>query len=142
MPEAAVPDTTSVRRLRATAESCRACDLYRDATQTVFGAGPATARIMLIGEQPVLLGATAAATVLGSGFRVTAQRGRPLPWLEVGHRSPLVDGRSPDLEAVLQNALVVGTVHPSAVLRSRDREAAYAAFVHDLGVVAGLAAAR
>ncbi|MBF6353381.1 UdgX family uracil-DNA binding protein [Nocardia higoensis] len=34
------------------AEGCRGCDLYRDATQTVFGEGPADARIVMIGEQP------------------------------------------------------------------------------------------
>ncbi len=31
---------------------CRACDLYKHATQTVFGEGPARAALMLIGEQP------------------------------------------------------------------------------------------
>ena len=34
------------------AKRCRRCDLWRDATQTVFGEGPETAAIMLIGEQP------------------------------------------------------------------------------------------
>lgn len=34
------------------AEGCRGCDLYKDATQTVFGQGPITARLMLVGEQP------------------------------------------------------------------------------------------
>jgi DNA polymerase len=34
------------------AASCRRCDLWRHATQTVFGEGPADARLMLIGEQP------------------------------------------------------------------------------------------
>jgi len=34
------------------AGGCRACDLWRRATQTVFGAGPADARIVLVGEQP------------------------------------------------------------------------------------------
>jgi uracil-DNA glycosylase family protein len=34
------------------AERCTRCDLYRDATQTVFGEGPVDARIMLVGEQP------------------------------------------------------------------------------------------
>jgi uracil-DNA glycosylase len=32
--------------------TCRACELYRDATQTVFGEGPRSARLMLVGEQP------------------------------------------------------------------------------------------
>jgi DNA polymerase len=34
------------------AAGCTACDLYRDATQTVFGEGPAPASMMLVGEQP------------------------------------------------------------------------------------------
>ena len=34
------------------AAKCTRCDLYRNATQTVFGAGPAGARLMLVGEQP------------------------------------------------------------------------------------------
>ncbi len=47
-----VPKTTSVRTLAAAAHECRGCDLYKDATQVVFGAGPRTARVMLVGEQP------------------------------------------------------------------------------------------
>jgi uracil-DNA glycosylase len=39
-------------RLREQASQCRACPLWKDATQTVFGEGPLTARIMLVGEQP------------------------------------------------------------------------------------------
>ena len=38
--------------VRAQASGCRACPLWKDATQTVFGKGPASARIMLVGEQP------------------------------------------------------------------------------------------
>lgn len=40
------------RELRTQAAECRACPLWRHATQTVFGEGPARARAMLIGEQP------------------------------------------------------------------------------------------
>jgi uracil-DNA glycosylase family protein len=38
--------------LRREAAGCRRCDLYRHATQTVFGEGPAAAQIVLVGEQP------------------------------------------------------------------------------------------
>jgi uracil-DNA glycosylase len=38
--------------LRREAASCQACPLWKDATQTVFGEGPATAELMLVGEQP------------------------------------------------------------------------------------------
>ena len=38
--------------LRAAARTCTACNLYRSATQTVFGAGGEGAEMMLVGEQP------------------------------------------------------------------------------------------
>lgn len=42
----------ALEELAAEAASCQACDLWRRATQTVFGAGSPTAKIFLIGEQP------------------------------------------------------------------------------------------
>jgi len=42
----------SISRLRQEAGDCRRCPLWRDATQTVFGAGRVSAKLMLIGEQP------------------------------------------------------------------------------------------
>lgn len=42
----------SLRTLREQAADCRACPLWKDATQTVFGEGPQQARAMLVGEQP------------------------------------------------------------------------------------------
>ena len=47
-----VPDSRSLATLRTAAQACRGCDLYADATQTVFGAGTARARLVLVGEQP------------------------------------------------------------------------------------------
>jgi DNA polymerase len=41
-----------LRAVAAEAAGCTRCDLYRDATQTVFGEGPAPAPLMLVGEQP------------------------------------------------------------------------------------------
>jgi uracil-DNA glycosylase len=185
--------------LRRQAAGCRACELWRLGTQTVFGEGPADARVMLVGEQPgdqedlegapfvgpagklldraleqaglprdevyvtnavkhfrweargkrrihkkpgmahvkacrpwleaeiravdaraiVLLGATAASSVLGPRFRLTE------------HRGEFVDTQI--------DALVTATVHPSSILRARDaaeREAAMAGFVRDLATVA------
>jgi uracil-DNA glycosylase len=63
----------------------------------------------------VLLGATAAQSLLGNGFKVTQERGKPLD-------SDLAE-------------LVLATIHPSAVLRSRDRERAFAGLVEDLLLV-------
>jgi DNA polymerase len=67
----------------------------------------------------VLLGATAAQALLGSGFRVTRQRGQPLP-------APFA-------------RTVVATVHPSSILRAPDDQARRrerALFVEDLRTVA------
>jgi DNA polymerase len=43
---------TALEELRADAAHCTACDLYKRATQTVFGEGPAHADLMLMGEVP------------------------------------------------------------------------------------------
>jgi uracil-DNA glycosylase family protein len=40
------------QRLRAEAAECTRCDLYREATQTVFGEGPVDAALLFVGEQP------------------------------------------------------------------------------------------
>jgi len=195
-----VPPDATLPRLRAAAAGCRGCDLWVNATQTVFGEGPRTADVMLVGEQPgdqedrqghpfvgpsgqlldaalqtagidrtrvyvtnsvkhfkfvviergrrlhkkpsaaevracnpwlqeeirvvkprvvVALGATAAQALLGKQFRVTQDRGRPIPTEFAG--------------------AVVATVHPSAVLRApaEAREEARREFFADLKKVAG-----
>jgi DNA polymerase len=197
-----VPDSTDLDRLASAAHGCQGCELYRDATQTVFGDGPADARVVLVGEQPgdvedrrgepfvgpagglldkaldeagidrglcyvtnavkhfrftagqgkprlhkkpgithvnacrpwltaelaalrpdvaVALGATAVRALLGTGYRVTADRGRLLPY----------PGDEPPEHAVI-------STHPSAVLRAPDdaRAEAYRDLVRDLRVVA------
>jgi uracil-DNA glycosylase len=195
-----LPEQRSLRRMREAAQSCRGCDLWRDATQAVFGEGPAHPDLVLVGEQPgdqedqqghpfvgpagrlldrgldaagidaggvyrtnavkhfkweargkrrihkkpsrwevaacrpwlvaelealsprvlVLLGATAAQSFFGPGFRVTQERGR-------GREGP---GR----------ATALATVHPSAILRARDgdREHEMKLFVADLRAAAAL----
>jgi len=47
-----VPATDRLSELAAAAAGCRGCELYAEATQTVFGRGPAAATMMLVGEQP------------------------------------------------------------------------------------------
>jgi uracil-DNA glycosylase len=47
-----VPRKRTLPALRRAADGCRGCELWKDATQTVFGEGPADARLMLVGEQP------------------------------------------------------------------------------------------
>jgi uracil-DNA glycosylase family protein len=47
-----IPQTRSIRALREAAAHCQGCELFRRATQTVFGEGPARAKLMLVGETP------------------------------------------------------------------------------------------
>ncbi|MHC9296205.1 UdgX family uracil-DNA binding protein [Mycobacterium sp. LTG2003] len=196
-----VPESRNLEVLTTAARGCRGCDLYRDASQTVFGAGARSAHMMLIGEQPgdredragkpfvgpagrvlddaldragidrdrvyvtnavkhfkftqaergtrrihktpsrievvacrpwlvaeldavepdvvVLLGATAAKSVLGNDFRVTQHRG------EVLHMPAGFASGEPEL---------VATVHPSSLLRGpkEDRDKAFDGLVEDL----------
>jgi DNA polymerase len=77
-----VPQRPTLARVREAAAGCRACELWKRATQTVFGEGSAGAEVMLVGEEPgdredvaghpfvgpktlVCLGATAAQAILG-----------------------------------------------------------------------------
>lgn len=79
-------------------------------------------------ELVVVLGATAGRALLGPSFRVTAMRGRLLPWSggtgEGGRAEP----------ARRHDRYLLATVHPSAVLRAPDSAAAYTGFVADLRV--------
>jgi uracil-DNA glycosylase len=177
-----IPARPTLPRVRDAAADCEACDLYRQATQTVFGEGARKAELMLVGEQPgdaedlsghpfvgpagklldralveagldravvyvtnvvkhfkweprgkrrihkkpnageiaacrpwldveiqlvrprgiVCLGATAAQSLLGRAFKVTAHRGELVS-------SPLAE-------------VVVATVHPASLLRAPDDE--------------------
>ena len=47
-----VPAHGGLTALRQAARACRGCELWRNATQTVFGEGPAHPEVMLVGEQP------------------------------------------------------------------------------------------
>jgi uracil-DNA glycosylase len=47
-----IPDRPSIQKVRDVAKACKACDLYKRGTQTVFGEGPARADVMFVGEQP------------------------------------------------------------------------------------------
>jgi DNA polymerase len=76
----------------------------------------------------VLLGASAGQAIYGPGFRVGEQRGRRLDWPE-----PVAQ-----LPAHHEPWWAVATVHPAAVLRSRQREDDYAGLVADLRIVGEL----
>jgi uracil-DNA glycosylase len=47
-----LPSGRSIRELRAAAAMCKGCELWRNATQTVFGDGSERAKMVLVGEQP------------------------------------------------------------------------------------------
>jgi uracil-DNA glycosylase family protein len=47
-----LPERPSLQSLREAASVCRGCELWRTATQTVFGEGPAGASVFFVGEQP------------------------------------------------------------------------------------------
>jgi uracil-DNA glycosylase len=47
-----LPERLSLKALREAAAGCRGCHLWRPATQTVFGEGRKSSRLMLVGEQP------------------------------------------------------------------------------------------
>ena len=73
----------------------------------------------------VTLGATAGQALFGSSFRVGAQRGTRVTWA----------APAPGAKAG-RDVTVVPTIHPSAILRADDRDAAYAGLVSDLRVAA------
>jgi uracil-DNA glycosylase family protein len=73
----------------------------------------------------VALGATAGRALLGPDFRVNRTRGTLLPWPAPPHE-----------DAVRVNKFFLATIHPSAVLRADDREAAYQGLVADLRLAA------
>jgi uracil-DNA glycosylase len=193
-----LPSRLELPQLITAAGKCRGCSIYCNATQTVFGEGPATAKLIIVGEQPgdqedlagrpfvgpagklldrimdqvglprdeiyvtnavkhfkweprgtrrihskpssrevaackpwleaeiaairpgmiVALGATAAQSLFGNGFRVTQHRGQKIT--------------SPHAQWCM------ATIHPSALLRTPDdqRDEAIAEFARDLKKVA------
>ena len=196
-----VPNRPTLSKLREAASGCKACDLWKTGTQTVFGEGSPHAKVMFVGEQPgdkedlagkpfvgpagavldkalvaagidrnevfvtnavkhfkweprgkrrihkkpnqleiaacrpwlnaeievtkpqvvVLLGATAAQSILGKDFKVTQNRGKLIP----SDIAPFV----------------LATVHPSSILRAPDDESRHEAmrlFVEDMKAVASV----
>ncbi len=77
----------------------------------------------------VALGATAGQALAGPSFRVTQHRGELLAW-------PASAEHPDDFAGAPRGAHLIATVHPSAVLRAEDRDAAYADFLVDMRVVA------
>jgi uracil-DNA glycosylase len=64
------PDAKDLESLRRAALSCRGCELWSRATTTVFGEGPASARVVMVGEQPGDVEDTRGAPFVGPAGRV------------------------------------------------------------------------
>lgn len=98
-----IPADTNLEQLRDIARGCTGCDLYRDATQTVFGEGDREAEIMLVGEQP--------------GYREDLQ-GRPF----VGPAGRLLDSALEDAGIDRRRVYVTNVVkHFKWVARGKKR---------------------
>lgn len=89
----------------------------------------------------VILGATAARSIVGPAFRVTRERGVVHRWRDFGAAPALTvvgeEGGEP-MRSPPPDMAVVATVHPSSVLRSDDRAAGLADLVADLRVAASV----
>jgi uracil-DNA glycosylase len=188
----------SLTALRRSARDCRRCELHENATQTVFGKGPAAAELVLVGEQPGDREDLEGRPFVGPAGRVLdealeragVQREdvyltnavKHFKWRERGKRRLHDTPRAPELNAcrpwreselaAIQPSAVLAlgavaarslfgpkvkvtrdrgrlleselapvaavTIHPSAVLRIRDREERHAALdglVDDLELV-------
>jgi len=84
-------------------------------------------------EVVVALGATAAKALFGPSFRVTKSRGVLMPWpAAAAHPEEFERGE----DGGSDNVFALATIHPSAVLRSDDRDVAFAGLVSDLKMAA------
>ena len=88
---------------------------------------------LLAPEVVVALGATAGKALFGPSFRVTKSRGVLLPWPASAHDPDAFGGAE---DGAPSSAFAVATIHPSAVLRADNRDAAYDGLVADLAVAA------
>jgi len=87
-------------------------------------------------EVVIALGATAAKALFGPAFRVTRSRGILMPWPACAQQ-PADFGHDGDDDAPA-GAYAMATIHPSAVLRADDSEAAFVGLVRDLRVAASV----
>jgi uracil-DNA glycosylase len=116
--------------LRTRAAGCTNCGLYRDATQTVFGDGRDSARLMLLGEQPGDSEDLAGEPFVGPAGRLLD---RALEQAGVVREDVYVTNVVKHFKFKRQGE--VATMHPSAVLRVPDQDGradALGALVDDL----------
>ena len=92
---------------------------------------------LLTPDVVVALGATAAKALFGADFRVTRSRGVLMPWPSSA-AVPADFVRDDEDDGARASAYALATVHPSAVLRADDRDAAFAGLVADLALAAAV----
>ena len=126
MPIASRTSGTSLKALREEASHCRACHLWKGATQTVYGEGPQAAQIMLVGDgrpYAILLAVTKGADEKALVQRANAQLKTFPRWARVRHVIATPDPWTVD------NGLLTPTQklkRPRLVERFKDRiERAY-----------------
>jgi len=131
----------NIASLRRQARDCHTCALWKHATQTVFGAGPDDARIMMIGEQPGLqedqLGLPFVGPSGGALDRALAESGldRARLYLTNTVKHFKFEQRGWSVAGVAAGIMGLATWHPSAILRAPDkqrREELYRQLVQDL----------
>ncbi len=150
------PGRASLSKLRQAVQGCQGCDLYRDATQAVFGEGRVKAQVALIGETPGDVEDVEGHPFVGPAGRLLdralhelgADRAQVYLTNAVKHFRwrPADRGKRRIHQTPTRTHIVacrpwlvtelnlVPTVHPSSVLRADDREAAYRDFLKDLAV--------
>ena len=139
VPAGAQPD-----RLAEAAQSCRGCELWRGATQTVFGEGSSPARVMLVGEQPGdredLTGEPFVGPAGATLDRALAAAGiaREDIYLTNAVKHFRFEERG-KWRIPARDRMALVTVHPAALLRipgAADRRAAFESLVGDLRAAA------
>ena len=127
---ATVPDRKTLRALTIAARGCRACHLWRRATQTVFGEGTATAEVMLVGEQPGNDEDLSGKSFVGLAAVCFRERSKRPALTAAAYTVQGVGSRG--ALSVATGAAGYSAVHPSSILREPDskaRDAALRAFV-------------
>jgi uracil-DNA glycosylase family protein len=136
-----VPPQPTLASLREAAANCRACPLWENATQTVFGAGGEDSVAMFVGEQPGDREDSEGAPFVGPAGRVldealelagidrdaayVTNAVKHFKWEPRGKRRIHARPSWGELAACrpwLEAELVTATIHPSAILRLRDDE--------------------
>ena len=124
-----IPERPTLPKLRKAAADCRGCHLWEGPIQTVFGEGPADARLMLVGEVPGDREDREGHPFVGPAGR-ELDRGLEAAGIERAEALVTLDSELAPI--------VAATIHPSAILRSRDEEARRTerqAFAADLRLV-------